>query len=37
MKKYCYALTLTSLLVAAGNVVAEEKAERSPRGKVRLS
>ena len=31
MKKYCYALTLTSLLVAAGNVVAEEKAEeKSP-------
>jgi len=28
MKKYCYALTLTSLLFAAGNVVAEEKAEQ---------
>ena len=31
MNKYCYALTLASLLVAAGNVVAEEKAEeKSP-------
>ncbi len=31
MKKYCYALTLTSLIVTAGNVVAEEKAvEKSP-------
>ena len=31
MNKYCYALTLTSLLVTAGNAVAEEKAEeKSP-------
>ncbi len=31
MNKYCFALTLTSLLGAAGNVIAEEKAEeKSP-------
>jgi len=29
MNKYCYALTLTSLLAAAGNVIAEEKAEEA--------
>ena len=30
MKKYCYTLTLTSLLLAAGNVVAAEAAAKSP-------